>query len=152
MKIVEAKPGDLPEVLELQHLAYGSEAELYEDYSIAPLVQTLEELEQDVAAGVCLLVRAEGRVIASIRARASGDRCFIGKLAVHPEYQGQGIGYSMIAAIERRYERCTTFEIFTGHRSERNLYLYGKAGYRAEEWVRINDKLDLIYLRKYPNQ
>ncbi len=33
------------EILTLQKLAYESEAEIYNDYNISPLIQTLEEMK-----------------------------------------------------------------------------------------------------------
>ena len=40
--ITKALYSDLEEILALQKLAYQSEAELYDDYTIPPLTQSLE--------------------------------------------------------------------------------------------------------------
>lgn len=42
--ITAASPADAAAILALQKLAYQSEARLYNDFSIPPLLQTLEEL------------------------------------------------------------------------------------------------------------
>ena len=47
MIIKHAGVEDAAEILELQHLAYSSEARIYNDFTIAPLVQTAEEIEAD---------------------------------------------------------------------------------------------------------
>jgi hypothetical protein len=47
MEIKKAALEDLPGILELQKLAYLSEAKLLNDYTIQPLMQTLEELENE---------------------------------------------------------------------------------------------------------
>jgi hypothetical protein len=38
---------DVEEILQLQKQAYLSEAELYNDYKIKPLIQTLDDIKQD---------------------------------------------------------------------------------------------------------
>ena len=46
-QIVPADVSDAAEILELQKLAYQSEAVLYDDWSIPPLTQTLDEIKKD---------------------------------------------------------------------------------------------------------
>ena len=47
MEILDATIDDAPEILSLQKLSYLSEAQMYNDYDIPPLTQTLEELKAD---------------------------------------------------------------------------------------------------------
>ena len=47
MIIKKAEFSDLEEILQLQKLTYKSEAELYNDFNIPPLVQTLKEVEEE---------------------------------------------------------------------------------------------------------
>jgi len=49
VRIQAAEPGDAAEVLQLQKLAYRSEAAIYDDFTIAPLTQTLDEMDADLA-------------------------------------------------------------------------------------------------------
>ena len=44
-EVIRADIQDLPKILELQYLAYQSEAALFGDPNIPPLTETLEELE-----------------------------------------------------------------------------------------------------------
>ena len=48
MIIGQASVKDAAEILALQKLAYRSEAEIYDDYTIPPLTQTLEEMRTDI--------------------------------------------------------------------------------------------------------
>lgn len=48
MMISKVEKADLKEILELQYRAYRSEAEIYNDYTIQPLVQTMDELELEL--------------------------------------------------------------------------------------------------------
>jgi len=52
MEIKKAIYEDLVEILDLKKLAYHSEAELLNDYSIQPLTQTLTELQNEFYKGI----------------------------------------------------------------------------------------------------
>ena len=50
--VIRAERGDLPEILQLQYLAYQSEAELFGSRDIPPLKQTLDEVAEEFADAV----------------------------------------------------------------------------------------------------
>ncbi|MBE0466469.1 MAG: GNAT family N-acetyltransferase [Candidatus Desulforudis sp.] len=139
---------DAEEILALQQLAYLSEAELYDEYTIPPLVETLEEIRREFARTCFLKAVVNGRIVGSVRACAKDGTCHIGRLIVHPEYQNRGLGARLMRAIENAFGSCRRFELFTGHRSAKNLYLYGKLGYTVCGERRITDRLRLVYLAK----
>ena len=62
-----------------------------------------------------------GRLVGSVRARAANGVCQVGRLIVHPELQGRGVGTMLMRHIEAEFPDATTFELFTGSRSEGNL-------------------------------
>lgn len=89
-------------ILELQRLAYQSEARLLNDFSIPPLMQTLEEMREEFRNGVFLkAVDAGGRIVGSVRGTLRGDTLLIGKLMVHPERQGNGLGSRLLQELEK---------------------------------------------------
>nr|MDO8080055.1 GNAT family N-acetyltransferase [Candidatus Freyarchaeota archaeon] len=149
MKIERAVIEDMPEILELQKLAYQSEAEIYNDFTIAPLTQTLEEIKNDFANQLFLKAVTNDKIVGSVRAYKKGDSCFIGRLIVHPDFQNQGIGTKLMNEMETIFEGCKRFELFTGHRSKRNLYLYQKLGYKKFKTEKISENLKLVYLEKF---
>jgi ribosomal protein S18 acetylase RimI-like enzyme len=147
--IVElAKVEDAKEILNLQKLAYESEAEIYSDYTIPPLTQTLEEIITDFENQVFLKASVEEKIISSVRAYMEQETCSIGRLIVHPSFQGQGIGTKLMNEIEGHFNTAKRFELFTGHRSERNIYLYQKLGYQVFRRVIVNKNLNLVYMEK----
>jgi len=148
MEIERATVLDAEEILALQKLAYRSEAEIYNDFNIPPLVQTLESIEKDFENQVFLKFLIDGRIIGSVRAYAKGDTCYIGRLIVHPEFQNRGIGTKLMSEIEKIFNHCKRFELFTGDKSERNLYLYQKLGYQAYKKANITNQTTIIYLEK----
>ena len=150
MRIELATVEDAPPILDLQKLAYRSEAAIYNDYSIPPLIQTLEEMRADCTNLVVLKALAGERIVGSVRAGMDSETCLIGRLVVHPDLQNRGIGTSLLAEIESRFEdRAGRFELFTGHKSERNIYLYKKLGYRVFKTERVKENLELVYLEKH---
>ena len=147
--ITRAERCDLQQILDLQYLAYRSEAELLNDFRIPPLLQTLQELRAEFETGVVLKATDGcGRIVGSVRAHTDGCTLFIGKLIVHPQRQGNGIGTEMLESIEKEYPpmRC---ELFTSHSSVRNLALYRRLGYRPFREREVYPGMRLVYLEKF---
>ncbi len=61
MKVEIANVDDLNEILQLQVRAYQSEAEIYNDYSIEPLIETPLELQEHFKHKTFLKAVLEGR-------------------------------------------------------------------------------------------
>jgi ribosomal protein S18 acetylase RimI-like enzyme len=91
----------------------------------------------------------EGRIVGSVRTLLDGGTCYVGKLIVHPEAQNQGIGSALMRHLEAFYPDAARFELFTGHKSLRNLHLYTKLGYREFKRVQVNNHLYLVYMEKH---
>ncbi|MBN1985936.1 MAG: GNAT family N-acetyltransferase, partial [Prolixibacteraceae bacterium] len=85
----------------------------------------------------------------SVRGFRQNETCCIGRLIVHPGVQNLGIGQKMIKAIEAAFPQCKRFELFTGFRSEKNLYLYQKLGYREFRREKASTNLTLIFMEKW---
>jgi ribosomal protein S18 acetylase RimI-like enzyme len=146
--IEQASLEDAPAVLALQKIAYRSEAEIYGDYTIPPLTQTLEEIQCDFETQLVLKASVERRIVGSVRGHVERGTCLIGRLIVHPEFQNQGIGSRLMEEIEERFGDVERFELFTGHKSERNLRFYEKRGYEVFRSTIVARNLTLIYLEK----
>ncbi|MEE1929114.1 GNAT family N-acetyltransferase [Streptomyces sp. TRM 70351] len=143
---------DTEQILKLQYLCYQSEAELYGDWSIEPLTQTLADLRAELADGLVLVARLGDEVVGSVRGTVDADgTAHIGKLVVHPRLQRHGLGGRLLTALERRLaeeQGARRFRLFTGHRSEGNLRLYRRCGYVASATERVSPRLSLITLEK----
>jgi ribosomal protein S18 acetylase RimI-like enzyme len=148
VRILRATIGDASEILALQKLAYRSEAEIYGAYDIPPLTQTEAEMEADLERQTVLKVVDGDRIRGSVRAYEAQGICHIGRLIVHPDCQNQGLGTQLLRAIEAAFPQAERYELFTGHRSARNLYLYGKLGYKEFKRERVNETLTIVYLEK----
>jgi ribosomal protein S18 acetylase RimI-like enzyme len=146
--ITRAEAPDAPTILALQKLAYQSEAAIYNDWSIPPLIQSLESLAGEFSQGVVLKAMQGGRIVGSVRARACGATCAIGRLVVHPDCQGQGLGSRLLQAIEEAFPAVSGYELFTGSRSEANIRLYQRHGYAIFRTQVLSPTVSLVFLEK----
>jgi ribosomal protein S18 acetylase RimI-like enzyme len=149
MIIEEAGVLDAEVILDIQKTAYQSEAELHNDFNIPPLTQTLKEIREDFDRQLFLKAVIRGEIVGSVRAYEEEGTCFIGRLIVRPEYQDRGIGTMLMGEIENRFSHAERFELFTGHRSEKDLYLYNKLGYEVFKEEPLHEDLTLLYMEKH---
>ncbi|WP_055482941.1 GNAT family N-acetyltransferase [Sphaerimonospora mesophila] len=145
--IERAAPGDAGEILTLQRAAYVTEAQLYGDPFLPPLVETVEQVRKVIDGGVVLKATEGARLVGSVRGQLSGSTCLVARLIVAPDRQGQGIGGGLLAALHEAVPEATAFDLFTGHLSEGNLRLYRRLGYRETRRERVQDHLTLVHLR-----
>ena len=148
MNIIKADKGDLSEILDLQYLAYQSEARLFNNEDIPPLKQTLVDVENEYQRGIILKALDEDKnIIGSVRAYCDNGTVYIGKLMVHPSKQGQGIGTQLLLEIEKQYPK-QRYELFTSTRSEKNIALYKKLGYKIFDEEQVTEELSFVYMEK----
>lgn len=147
--ITKADREDLGEILELQYLAYQSEAELFGNKDIPPLKQTLDEVIEEFDVGTILKMTGDaGVIIGSVRAHESDGTVYIGKLMVHPELRRRGFGKRLLSEIEKYYPG-KRYELFTSTRSMDNIRLYESVGYKAFDEKAVNDELVFVYMEKF---
>ena len=146
--ISQAEESDLPEILAVQKTAYQSEAELYNDPSLPPLQQTMEQLREAFTTQTLFKAVINGKVVGSVRGYVAEGTGHISRLSVHPYFQSKGVGKKLVAAIETRLTDATRFEVFTWHKSKRNLALYGKLGYHEFKTDQLNSAVNRVYLEK----
>jgi GNAT superfamily N-acetyltransferase len=145
---MKAERKDLREILELQYLAYQQQAAIYSDTYIRPLTQTFDEIEEEFENSVFLkALNDHGEIIGSVRARAENGTLFIGRLMVHPELQGKGVGTELLTAIEKECPQ-ERYELFTGVKSHDNIRLYERLGYMRFKEENVRPGMTLVHMRK----
>jgi ribosomal protein S18 acetylase RimI-like enzyme len=148
IEIADATPDDAEAILALQKLAYESEAQRYQDWTIPPLVETADTVRRQIAEQVVLKAIVDGRLAGSVRGVVTDGVCEVCRLSVDPALQRRGIGSALIEAIEARFPAIDAFELFTGDRSVENLRLYERHGYRQVRTEVVSPDVSLVYLRK----
>lgn len=136
------------ELLARQREAYQSEAEIYQDWTIAPLTETEDQFRRALEKQCILAAWLDGHIVGSIRAELAGTKCQIGRLFVAPTAQGKGFGRQLLQAAEATFPTATSFQLFTGSKSLKNLALYRRHGYVQTGARVLNDKITLAVLEK----
>ena len=149
LHIEQADLSDADDILTLQKQAYQSEALIYNDWTLPPLLQTKDDIEREFTQSVFLKALIHNQIVGSIRFFREGSRVFIGRLIVDPRFQRQGIGTQLLQAAEHYWQDALVFELFTGHKSESNIRLYQNHGYQVSRTDAISPQLSLIYLEKH---
>ena len=150
LEVRAVRPEDAGEVLTLQRAAFVDEAAIYDDARMPALVQTLDELRAELKANLGCVALEDGRLVGAARAQKDGDLLLVGRLAVAPDRQGDGIGRALLAALEQRGvdAGCIEAELFTGSLSEANIRLYEACGYREAQRIDQGDGTAQVFLRK----
>ena len=86
-------------------------------------------------------------IMGSVRAFCDNRTVYIGKLMVHPSKQGQGIGTQLLLEIEKQYPK-QRYEVFTSTKSEKNIALYKKLGYKIFDEEQVTEELRFVYMEK----
>ena len=148
MIIQPARQQDLPEILALQKTAFAAEAQLVNDWNIPPLTQTLDELADDWRKGIMLkAVNEGGPIIGTVRGHMAPDGFYIGRLAVQPQWQGRGCGSALLEAMIAWAEP-NRLVLFTSTKSERNLRLYERFGFKPFKKSTTATGVTLVWLEK----
>lgn len=111
--------------------------------------QTLEEIKAQFRNHIFLkAVSEENIIIGTVRACEKMGTAYIGRLAVHPDYQNHGIGSALMNAAEGRFPSCR-LELFTGIKSHKNIHLYKKLGYILFKTKKYgNGDIETVYMEK----
>jgi ribosomal protein S18 acetylase RimI-like enzyme len=145
-----ASSSDFAMILDIQKKAFLSEAEFYQNFNIQPLTQTLSEMEEECKEKIVLKAVIGVKIVGSIRANAFENGCWINKLVVLPEYQRQGIGEKLLREIENYFPEAEKFNLATGARSQSNIRLYEKVGYKTVRKETFHDGVEAVVMEKPP--
>lgn len=150
MVIQTVETEDLPQILEVQHLAYQEQARLCNDFEIPPLMETLEVVRKAFPSLTILkAVNEEGVIVGSVRGWSEDDICHLGRLFVHPLHQGRGIGTALLSAMEAACPK-PCYELFTSNLSIDNIRLYERMGYTRFREEPHPAGYQLVFMEKRP--
>jgi ribosomal protein S18 acetylase RimI-like enzyme len=145
------KPADIndaPAILALQKMAFRSEAELYNNYKLPPLLQSLESIKEDFAVYRFFKLLIENQIVGSLKVRLIDNNIlWIGRLIIHPEFQNRGLGKALMQFIEQEYQQVAGFELFTGEKSIRNIHFYKGQGYSITGTYNEPENSDIVIVK-----
>jgi len=151
--IAKVSKEDLPVILDIQKKAFLKVAKTFNLKSMPQIEQTLKSLKDEFIKCTILKASISNTIVGSVRAYNNNDTCYISKLIVLPENQNKGIGKTLMNAIENQFVNVVKrYELFTGVRDPRNLYLYDQLGYKSFKTEKYNNVISYVYMEKalYP--
>lgn len=123
-------PDDAPHVLVLQRCCWVDEALSNETLDLAPLTETLEDVQTWLTDWETIGLWLHGRLIGMVRARCASRTGHIGRLAVVPDLYRRGLGRWLLRhATDALASSCDRIELSTGSRSTKNIHLYTSEGF-----------------------
>lgn len=143
---------DADDIIRVQRLAFKSQAELYDDEQLPPLLETVAQLRGSLRSARVLKAVVDGVIVGSVRGIRDGGTCHVGRLSVHPDHQRKGIASRLMEALESEFSDCNRFELFTGARSHASIELYRGLGYAPGFTSVENGHVPLVHLRKAATQ
>ena len=146
-EINKANYEDLEEILDLQHLAYITEAQRFNNMNIQPLTETLDELIDEYNSGLVIKMTINNKIIGSIRAREENGTVHIGKLMVHPDYRRKGFGSLLLTELENLFPN-KRYELFTSTRSLDNIRMYERLGYTPFKIEDEDKEISFVFFEK----
>jgi ribosomal protein S18 acetylase RimI-like enzyme len=112
----------------------------------APMLADYEAL---IAHGNVYVIPDEAEVRGVLVMMAQGKSMFVENVAVHPRWQGQGLGRALMAFVEERAreERLDEVRLYTNELMTENLRFYHRLGFE-EEGRHVEDGYRRVFLRK----
>ncbi|SRR5580765_370582 len=142
-----ATPGDVGELLTLTHACWLKEGIANETLRVPAMHETVSSMAASLGEWQTWVLRSGGRLVGTVRGRVAGEGdWYVGRLGVAPDLQGRGVGRWLLARIEELAPEGTRrLVLTTGAKSEGNLRMYKKAGYRI---VGRDDPVGTVELAK----
>ncbi len=132
-----AVPADAGELYTLQRACWLQELEVNPGVQIPALHESLDDVRSWLGDWHVRVARepASGRIVGAVRGRVTGAgeqrEWDIGRIMVAPDLQGRGLGRELLRLIqELAPPDVTSYVLFTGVGSRRNIAMYKKAGFR----------------------
>jgi ribosomal protein S18 acetylase RimI-like enzyme len=131
IKIRRAAPSDAPAIHRLVHAAFAEYRGVINPATEAES-ETLEAVMADVEAGVAFIAWRDGEAVGTARYELRSDCLYARRVAVLPEYRGQGIADALMLHLEDLARSQGRDKVCLGTRRSlpRNLSFYRRLGYR----------------------
>lgn len=128
--IRQAIATDQPAVVDCVQAAYR----VYVDRIGRPPAPMLANYEALIAQGVVYVLTIRKRICGVLVMMPRGAEMFVENIAVDPRYQGQGLGRTLMAYVERRtrQEQLPVIRLYTNELMTENLMFYPMLGFEEE--------------------
>lgn len=138
------------ELMTVRRAAFVTEAQVYGDPHLPVLTESLEDIDEDLAREDVVTLGAwiGTRLVGSIRVAIDGTRAKLGRLAVTPDLQKQGIGTALLLKVlEYLPEDISEVWVFTAQDKRASLDIPGMPGH-DDDFDEYAGELTYSYLRR----
>lgn len=143
-----ASPADATVIHGIQMRAFAEEGRLSETRDIPPLTETVEAIELLIRTQTVLAAWDGERIVGSARGIVDGDVCTLRGVSVEQRHRGQGLGASLVRAVERAHPNVRMFQLTTNTLVPGNVAFYERLGYRVDERTPFGGKIVLAQMSK----
>lgn len=150
IQIEIATVDDADEIIKIQKAAFQGQAQIYDNYQLPPLTQSLESIKNEFNEKTFLKALIKGQIVAAVRFSVRDNYVTIDRIVVKPEHQNQGIGTTLLKEIVSKVPNAVAFQLFTGKKSERNIHLYEKMGYHVINKETTDQGIELLHMEMRP--
>ena len=144
-----AKITDAAAIRELQQLAFAEEGQRSGTREIPPLLEEVGSIVQHIEHQIALVALKDETLVGCVRGVAGDHAYTIRGLTVHPSCQGQGVGSTLLKALEAALPRPTRIDLITNTVMEGNVTFYERHGYRITENTTPVPGITLAHMSKY---
>ncbi len=145
--IRDATIEDIDSILTIQKKAYLFQAKKYDDYDMAPMIETVDEVKKVLKSHIILVAVIDEQIVGSIRLIKTGAEAEIKRLSVDDDWQGNGIGHMLMDVVELQDQSIKRLWLLTGSKSYRSINMYKKFGYKLYKEETHKD-YTLVFLEK----
>jgi GNAT superfamily N-acetyltransferase len=132
---------DAEEMLVVQHAAYALREKADPPYQA--LLEDADDVASQIREGGGIVAMVGDRIVGSIRYREDAPGVLLGmRLAVHPEFQRQGIGSRLIRRLDEVASRwqCPTIHLHVRRFADHLIKMYARCGFEV-----VDDPADPDY-------
>jgi ribosomal protein S18 acetylase RimI-like enzyme len=100
-------------------------------------------LKMNFQPGLFFVGEADGKLIATVMAGYEGHRGWINYLAVHPDYQRQGLGRRLMDQVEQKLKSlgCVKINLQVRETNTKVIQFYNRLGYKTDRVVSLGKRL-----------
>lgn len=146
--IVPAVSTNAEIIHEIQMRAFAEEGRLSDNAQIPPLTEPVAAIDLHIRTQTVLVARDGERIVGSARGIVDGAICTIRGVSVAPDYQGRGIGATLLRGVEQAHPTVGQFVLTTNTLVPGNVAFYERHGYHVTELTRYTDKIVLAQMVK----
>jgi len=150
ISIVPATPEDAAVIHGIQMRAFAEEGRLSDTVEIPPLTEEVSAIVEHIKVQTVLVARDGERIIGAARGLVDGTTCTVRGVCVEPSHHGQGIGGTLLNAIEQAHPNVDKFNLTTNTLVPGNVDFYMRRGYEVHELTRYKEWIVLAQMSK-PN-